>query len=161
MSDSNVSIKTVEGYCIELSLLLDRYKDIFNRIESQLDSIDLSDDQLNNLAERVASEIITNNGAKELIVAQILNDEDFCIKICDQFRAKLTSFMLCRQVYADFLQDIVATPSVKQYLEDVITNRLQSDLDSIKEDIKAVSKSDIEGAFKKLGESMMTYSSEW
>lgn len=161
MSDSNVSIKTVEGYCIELSLLLDRYKDMFNRIESQLDSIELSDDQINNLVERVAERIVENNSAKELIVAQILNDEDFCNKICDQFRAKLTHTMLYRQTYADFLQDIVATPSVKQYLEDAITNRLQSDLDSIKEDIKAVSKSDIEGAFRKLGESMMTYSSEW
>jgi len=35
MSDSNVSIKTVEGYCIELSLLLDKYKDIFESIPTQ------------------------------------------------------------------------------------------------------------------------------
>jgi len=161
MSDSNISIKTVEGYCIELSLLLDRYKDIFNRIESQLDSIDLSDDQLNNLVERVTNRIIENNSAKDWIVAKILDDQDFCNKICDQFRAKLTSIMLYRQTYADFLQDIVATPSVKQYLENAITYSLQSSLDSIKEEIKAVSKSDIEGAVRKLGESMMTYSPEW
>ena len=161
MSDSNVSIKTVEGYCIELSLLLDRYKDIFNRIESQLDSIDLSDDQLNNLVERVTNRIIENNSAKDWIVAKILDDQDFCNKICDQFRAKLTSIMLYRQTYADFLQDIVATPSVKQYLENAITYSLQSSLDSIKEEIKAVSKSDIQDAFKKLGESMMVYSPEW
>ena len=161
MSDSNVSIKTVEGYCIELSLLLDRYKDIFNRIESQLDSIDLSDDQLNNLVERVTNRIIENNSAKDWIVAKILDDQDFCNKICDQFRAKLTSIMLYRQTYADFLQDIVATPSVKQYLENAITYSLQSSLDSIKEEIKAVSKSDIEGAVRKLGESMMVYSPEW
>jgi len=161
MSDSNVSIKTVEGYCIELSLLLDRYKDIFNRIESQLDSIDLSDDQLNNLVERVTNRIIENNSAKDWIVAKILDDQDFCNKICDQFRAKLTSIMLYRQTYADFLQDIVATPSVKQYLENAITYSLQSSLDSIKEEIKAVSKSDIEGAVRKLGESMRVYSAEW
>jgi len=161
MSDSNISIKTVEGYCIELSLLLDRYKDIFNRIESQLDSIDLSDDQLNNLVERVTNRIIENNSAKDWIVAKILDDQDFCNKICDQFRAKLTSIMLYRQTYADFLQDIVATPSVKQYLENAITYSLQSSLDSIKEEIKAVSKSDIEGAVRKLGESMRVYSAEW
>jgi len=161
MSDSNISIKTVEGYCIEFSLLLDRYKDIFNKIESQLDSIDLSDDQLNNLVERVAERIVDNNSAKELIVAQILNDEDFCNKICDRFRAKLTHIMLYRQTYADFLQDIVATPSVKEYLENVISYTLKSNLDSIKEEIKDASKSDIQDAFRKLGESMMTYSPEW
>ena len=160
MSDSNVSIKTVEGYCIELSLLLDRYKDMFNRIESQLDSIDLSDDQLNNLVERVAERIVEDNSAKNLIVAKILGDDDFCNKICDQFKAKLTSFMLYRQVYADFLQDIVATPSVKEYLENVISYTLKSNLDSIKEEIKDVSKSDIQGAVRKLGESMMVYSAE-
>jgi hypothetical protein len=161
MSDSNVSIKTVEGYCIELSLLLDRYKDIFNRIESQLDSIDLSDDQLNNLVERVADRITTTDSAKDLMVAKILNDQKFRDKICDQFRAKLTNIMLYRQTYADFLQDIVSTPSVKQYLENAITYSLQSSLDSIKEEIKAVSKSDIEGAVRKLGESMRVYSAEW
>jgi len=158
MSDSNISIKTVEGYCIEFSLLLDRYKDIFNKIESQLDSIDLSDDQLNNLVERVAERIVDNNSAKELIVAQILNDEDFCNKICDRFRAKLTHIMLYRQTYADFLQDIVATPSVKEYLENVISYTLKSNLDSIKEEIKDVSKSEIQGVVRKLGESMMVYS---
>jgi len=161
MSDSNVSIKTVEGYCIELSLLLDRYKDIFNRIESQLDSIELSDDQLNNLVERVTERIIENNSAKDLIVAKILDDQEFHDKICDQFRAKLTNIMLYRQTYADFLQDIVSTPSVKQYLEDAIGYSLQSSLDSIKQEIKAVSKSDIQYAFKKLGESMMVYSPGW
>ena len=91
MSDSNVSIKTVEGYCIELSLLLDRYKDIFNRIESQLDSIELSDDQLNNLVERVANRITETDLAKDLIVAKILNNQEFHDKICDQFKARLTS----------------------------------------------------------------------
>jgi len=162
MSDSNVSIKTVEGYCIELSLLLDRYKDIFNRIESQLYSIELSDDQLNNLAERVADRIIKTDLAKNLIVAKILDDQDFCNKICDQFRAKLTSFMLYRQTYADFLGDIVSTPSVQQYLEDVISSTLKLSLDSIKEEIKAASKFDIQGAVRKLGESMMVYSpAEW
>ena len=161
MSDSNVSIKTVEGYCIELSSLLDRYKDIFNRIESQLDSIELSDDQLNNLVERVADRITKTNSVKDLIVAKILDDQELHDKICDQFRAKLTHLMLYRQTYADFLQDIVATPSVKQYLEDVVTYTLKSNLDSIKEEIKAVSKSDIEGAIRRLGENMRVYSAEW
>lgn len=158
MSDSNVSIKTVEGYCIELSLLLDKYKDIFNRIESQLNSIELSDDQLNNLAERVVDRITKTNLAKELIVGRILDDQEFCNKIVDQFRAKLTNIMLYRQTYADFLQDILATPSVKKYLEDVVTSTLKSDLDLIKEEIKDESKSDIQGAVRKLGESMMVYS---
>ena len=160
MSDPNVSIKTVEGYCIELSLLLDKYKDIFNRIESQLDSIDLSDDQFNNLVERVVDNITQADFAKELIVARILNDDEFCNKICDQFRAKLTNIMFYRQTYANFLEDIMVSPSVKQYLENVVTTTLKSDLDSIESEIKAVSKSDIQSAVRKLGESMMVYSPE-
>ena len=160
MSDPNVSIKTVEGYCIELSLLLDKYKDIFNRIESQLDSIDLSDDQFNNLVERVVDRITKTDWAKKLIAARILSDDEFCNKICDQFKAKLTNIMFCRETYANFLQDIVASPSVKQYLENVVTTTLKSDLDSIESEIKAVSKSDIQSAVRKLGESMMVYSPE-
>ena len=160
MSDPNVSIKTVEGYCIELSLLLDKYKDIFNRIESQLDSIDLSDDQFNNLVERVVDRIITTDWAKELIAARISSDREFYNKVCDQFRAKLTNIMFYRQTYANFLEDIMASPSVKQYLENVVTTTLKSDLDSIKSEIKAVSKSDIQSAVRKLGESMMVYSPE-
>lgn len=156
MSDSNLHITTAEGYCIELSKLLLRYKELFNEIESQLNSFELSESQMNLIADKVAIRMCETVRAKE-IIQECINNSDFFDRVCDTFKAKMTTQMLWQDTYKQFINDLVDTDFVKHYLDSRIDSTCNNAFARIDENVERLIKNSVQEVVDAFGRNLSSY----